>query len=179
MAGMLQAPPTTPLYDRMKAEGRYIEDSEAISNFSAPNFKTAMPLPTLLQGLSRLLADLYEPKTYFQRALRSLDAWQPRPFQKPKVTTIWYELRIIAVSIWTQGIRSTYRRDYWTFFATLVRRYRRSPAHVWMGFTLLLTAHHFLIYSRHVSQELARDSALAVAAARAPLFADERAARRG
>jgi hypothetical protein len=34
-----------------------------------------------------------------------------------------------------------------------------------MGFSLLLTAHHFLIYSRHVSDELARDSAAAVAAA--------------
>src|SRR5580658_283452 len=28
MAGMLQAPPTTPLYDRMKKEGRLYEDSE-------------------------------------------------------------------------------------------------------------------------------------------------------
>jgi len=179
MAGMLQAPPTTPLFDRMKAEGRYIEDSEAISNFSAPNFRTVMPLPTLLHGLSRLLAELYDPKTYFERARRSLDAWQPRPFQKPKVTTPWYELRIIAASIWTQGIRSTYRRDYWSFFATLVRRYRHSPAHVWMGFSLLLTAHHFLIYSRHVSQELARDSAKAIAAARTPEFADRLALSSG
>ena len=38
MAGMLQAPPTTALYDRMKKEGRLIEDSQAISNFSAPEF---------------------------------------------------------------------------------------------------------------------------------------------
>ena len=46
MAGMLQAPPTTPLFDRMKEEGRLIEDSDATSNFSAPNFRTVMPLPT-------------------------------------------------------------------------------------------------------------------------------------
>jgi radical SAM superfamily enzyme YgiQ (UPF0313 family) len=178
MAGVLQAPPTTPLFDRMKAEGRLIEDSEAISNFSAPNFRTTMPLPTLLQGLTRLLADLYDPKTYFQRALRSLEAWQPRPFQKPKVTTRWYELRILASSIWTQGVKSTYRREYWSFFATLVRRYRGSPAHVWMGFTLLLTAHHFLIYSRHVSDELARDCAKAIEAACTPEFAERRVSAR-
>jgi radical SAM superfamily enzyme YgiQ (UPF0313 family) len=159
MTGMLQAPPTTPLFDRMKAEGRLIEDSGAISNFSAPNFRTTMRLPTLLHGLSRLLADLYDPETYFQRALRSLEAWQPRPVQKPKETTPLYDLRVLASSIWTQGIKSNYRRAYWSFFATLVRRYHGSPARLWMGLSLLLTAHHFVIYSRHVSDELARDCA--------------------
>ncbi len=176
MAGMLQAPRTTPLFDRMKAEGRLLEDSEAISNFSAPNFRTTMPLPTLLHGLSRLLADLYDPKTYFQRALRSLEAWQPRPNQRPIDTPLLHDLRILASSIWTQGVKSTYRREYWSFLGTLVRRYRGSPARLWMGFSLLLTAQHFVIYSRHVSDELARDCAKAIEAARAPEFA-ERPAR--
>jgi len=160
MAGMLQAPPTTPLFDRMKAEGRLIEDSEAISNFSAPNFRTVMPLPALLHGLSRLLADLYEPGAYFQRALRSLEVWQPRPGQKPTDTTsMAYNLRLLASSIWTQGVKSGYRRGYWNFLATLLRRYRRSPAKLWMGFSLLLSAHHFLLYSRQVADELERDCA--------------------
>src|ERR1700690_3166734 len=172
MAGMLQAPPTTPLFDRMKAEGRMIEDSEAITNFSAPNFRTTMPLPTLLHGLSRLLADLYDPKTYFQRALRSLEAWQPRPHQRPMDPRLLHDLRVLASSIWTQGVKSTYRREYWSFFGTLVRRYRGSPARLWMGFTLLLAAHHFVIYSRHVSEELARDCVAAIESARAPEFAE-------
>ena len=162
MAGMLQAPPTTPLFDRMKAEGRLIEDSEAISNFSAPNFRTAMPLPTLLRGLSRLLADLYEPKVYFQRALRSLEEWKPRPGQKPTDSTLLYDLRLLAKSIWTQGVKAAYRREYWAFFGTLIRRYRNSPAKMWMGLSLLLTAHHFLIYSRQVADELQRECAMAV-----------------
>ena len=89
MIGMLQAPPTTPLYDRMKAEGRLIEDSESITNFSAPNFRTVMPLPTLLQGMSGLLADLYEPGAYFQRALRSLEVWKPKPSQTEPDTPAW------------------------------------------------------------------------------------------
>jgi radical SAM superfamily enzyme YgiQ (UPF0313 family) len=165
MAGMLQAPPTTPLFDRMRSEGRLIEDSQATSNFSAPNFRTAMPLPSLLGGLSRLLADLYDPKTYFERALRSLEAWKVRPFQKPRYTTPWYELRILASSVWHQGLKSAYRREYWAFLGALIRRHRRSPSHIWMGFSLLLTANHFLIYSRHVSDELARDCAAATEAA--------------
>jgi radical SAM superfamily enzyme YgiQ (UPF0313 family) len=163
MAGMLQAPPTTPLYDRMKAEGRLIEDSDAISNFSAPNFRTVMPLPTLLRGLSRLLAQLYEPRAYFERALRSLEAWSAKPSQKPTDTAVMYDLRLLAKSMWMQGVRSGYRRAYWAFLATLLRRYRNSPAKMWMGLSLLLTAHHFLVYSRQVADELERECAAALA----------------
>jgi radical SAM superfamily enzyme YgiQ (UPF0313 family) len=162
MAGMLQAPPTTPLFDRMKTEGRLIPDSEAISNFSAPNFRTVMPLPTLLHGLSGLLADLYEPGAYFQRALRSLEAWHTKPNQKPPDMPLSYDLRLLASSIWTQGVKSGYRRAYWRFLATLYRRYRNNPTKLWMGSMVLLSAHHFLIYARQVADELERDCAAAL-----------------
>ena len=172
MVGMLQAPPTTPLYARMQAEGRLIEDSEAISNFSAPNFRTTMPLPTLLHGLSGLLWQLYEPRAYFQRALRSLDAWHARPGQKPTDSSTLDDLRLLAASIWAQGVKSKYRRAYWEFLATLVRRHWGHPAKMWMGLSLLLTAQHFLLYSRLVAEELERDCAVALAIASAePLAA--------
>jgi radical SAM superfamily enzyme YgiQ (UPF0313 family) len=109
MAGMLQAPPTTPLYDRMKKEGRLFEDSEATSNFSAPNFRTVMPLDTLLNGLSGLLFDLYTPEAYFQRAWRSLELWHTKPSQKPPDLPMSYNLRLLAQSMWTQGVKSSYR----------------------------------------------------------------------
>jgi radical SAM superfamily enzyme YgiQ (UPF0313 family) len=169
MAGMLQAPPTTPLYDRMKAEGRLIEDSEGTSNFSAPNFRTVMPLPTLLRGLSELLARLYEPKAYFQRALRSLEVWNTKPSQKPTESTMMHDVRLLASSIWTQGVKSGYRRAYWGFLGTLVKRYWNNPAKMWIGLSLLLTAQHFLIYSRQVSDELERDCAMALEAANAEI----------
>ncbi|MES1260493.1 MAG: B12-binding domain-containing radical SAM protein [Acidobacteriota bacterium] len=159
MAGMLQAPPTTPLFDRMKAEGRLIEDSQSISNFSAPNFRTAMPLPTLLHGLSGLLADLYEPKAFFERAFRSLEVWKTRPSQKPPDLPLSYNLRLLASSMWTQGVRSGYRGAYWSFLGTLIRHYWNNPSKLWMGSMVLLSAHHFLIYARQVADELERDCA--------------------
>lgn len=159
MAGMLQAPPTTPLFDRMKAEGRLIENSDSISNFSAPNFRTAMPLPTLLRGLSGLLADLYRPKAFFDRALRSLEVWNTRPAQKPPDLPMSYNLRLLASSMWTQGLKSGYRNEYWSYFSTLVRRYWNNPSKLWMGSMILLSAQHFLIYAKHVADELERDCA--------------------
>jgi radical SAM superfamily enzyme YgiQ (UPF0313 family) len=156
MAGMLQAPPTTPLYDRMKKEGRLFEDSQATSNFSAPNFRTVMPLDTLLNGLSGLLFDLYTPEAYFQRAWRSLQLWQTKPTQKPPDLPMSYNLRLLAHSMWTQGVRSSYRGAYWKFLGRILRNYVNNPAKLWMGSMILLAGHHFLIYAHEVAQDLAR-----------------------
>jgi radical SAM superfamily enzyme YgiQ (UPF0313 family) len=154
MAGILQAPPTTALFDRMKKEGRLIEDSGAVTNFSAPNFRTVMPLPVLLGGLSGLLTRLYEPKPFFDRALRSLEAWRPRDTQKPPDLPAWYNLRVMFASMWRQGVLSNYRVAYWQFLWQLIRRWSSQPAKLWLGFMVLLSAHHFLIYSREVAEEL-------------------------
>jgi len=156
MAGMLQAPPTTPLYARMKEEGRLFEDSEGTSNFSAPNFRTTMPLNTLLNGLSRLLFDLYTPEAYFQRAFRSLQLWKTRPTQKPPELPMSYNLRLLFQSMWTQGVRSPYKRAYWKFLGRVVRHYATNPTKLWMGTMILLAGHHFLIYAREVASELAQ-----------------------
>jgi radical SAM superfamily enzyme YgiQ (UPF0313 family) len=157
MAGVLQAPPTTALYDRMKREGRLHEDSEALTNFSPPNFDPVLPVPVLLRGLSTLLSGLYEAKPFFQRALRSLEVWQPRETQVPPRLPLSYNLRVLAVSMWHQGIQSPYKQEYWKFLYQLVRRFGRHPAKLWLGFTVLLSAHHFLIYSREVAQELEQE----------------------
>jgi radical SAM superfamily enzyme YgiQ (UPF0313 family) len=156
MAGMLQAPPTTPLYDRMKKEGRLFEDSEGTSNFSAPNFRTVMPLDTLLNGLSGLLFDLYTPEAYFQRAWRSLQLWQTKPAQKPPDLPMSYNLRLLANSMWMQGVKSSYRGAYWKFLGRILRNYINNPAKLWMGSMILLAGHHFLIYAHEVAQELAQ-----------------------
>jgi len=154
MAGVLQAPPTTALFDRMKREGRLIEDSQATSNFSAPNFRTTLPLPVLLRGLSSLLARLYAPETYFERASRSLEIWKPRATQVPPSMPLSYDVRALLNSIWKQGVRSSYRKSYWKFLLRLIGRWGREPAKLWLGFTVLLSAHHFLIYAREVADEL-------------------------
>lgn len=156
MAGMLQAPPTTPLYDRMKLEGRLYEDSEATSNFSAPNFRTTMPLTTLLNGLSGLLFDLYTPEAYFQRAARSLELWKTRPTQKPPDLPMSYNLRLLGQSMWTQGCQSSYRSAYWKFLGSIIRNYWNNPTKLWMGTMILLAGHHFLIYAHEVAEDLAR-----------------------
>ncbi len=168
MAGVLQAPPTTALFDRMKKEGRLIENSEATSNFSAPNFRTVLELPVLLRGLSRLLANLYEAEPFFDRALQSLERWKPRATQKPPDLPMSYNLRVLFASMWRQGVRSNYRGAYWRFLGRLVGNWWNEPAKLWLGFMVLLSAHHFLIYSRQVAEELELEAS--TAAAREPVY---------
>lgn len=157
MTGMLQAPPTTPLFDRMRKEGRLNEESEGTSNFSAPNFQTTLPLPILMRGLSQLLARLYDPETYFQRALRSLEVWGTRPTQNPPAMGFKYNVLGILNSMWTQGVRSGYRAAYWRFLWKLLRNFANNPTKLWMGTMTLATAQHFVIYARHVAEELERE----------------------
>ena len=154
MAGVLQAPPTTALFDRMKREGRLIEDSQATSNFSPPNFRTVMELPALLNGLSGLLANLYTPEAYFGRAMRSIESWQPRATQRPPELPLGYNLRVLFGSMWRQGLRSKYRLAYWRFLLLMLRKWARQPAKIWMGFMVLLAANHFVQYAKEVAVEL-------------------------
>jgi radical SAM superfamily enzyme YgiQ (UPF0313 family) len=155
MVGMLQAPPTTPLYDRMLRQGRLILDSDATTNFSIPNFQTRLPLPILLDGMAQLLLALYDPSVFFDRALRSLIAWHPGPEQRFPKQPVRYVMRVIAVSVCKQGILGSYRRSYWKFLISALWLWRKEPAKLSMAIIVLLSAHHFPRYARLVAGELA------------------------
>jgi radical SAM superfamily enzyme YgiQ (UPF0313 family) len=169
MAGILMAPPTTALFDRMKREGRLIEDSQSIMQFGLPNFRTVLPLPILLRGLATLLEGLYQPDAFFERAYNSLKVWQPKATQKPPYLGMRYNLQVLFSSIWRQGIRSGYRLSYWRFLYRMVALCRRSPAKLWLGFTVMLSAHHFVLYSKVVIKHLEEEAELVEQSERKPV----------
>lgn len=156
MTGFLQAPPTTPLFDRMNAEGRLIDDSTAISNFSLPNFRTRLPLPEMLNGLAHMLHELYDSRKFYQRALRSLDCWIARPAQRAHIP-FFYRFRVVVNSAWRQGVMSTYRAEYWRFVVALMSRWGFNSRKIWMGFVLALSGHHFIPYAEDVIGELEKE----------------------
>jgi len=156
MVGMLIAAPTTPLFDRLRREGRLIQESRSTTNYDPPNFRTTLPPDILLGGVQRMLRELYRPETYFRRAVRSLAVWHPRRATRFPGPSFWYRVRVVLKSVFYQGLRSSYRRHYWRFLATLLRRWPRDPARLWLGFIILLSAHHFLAYSMQVVAELER-----------------------
>ena len=133
MAGFLQAPPTTPLYERMVKAGRYLGEGSALSNFDSPNFRTLLPLPVLLQGLRETLAALYSPAAFYNRAYRSLLQWETREQQKATHIPFFLTLGTLARSMFRQGILSSYRRAYWKFLLQILTRWSRNPPKLTLG----------------------------------------------
>src|ERR1019366_1843640 len=162
MAGVLQAPPTTPLYERMKSEGRLVQASTEPTNFSPPNFRTVLPLSELLGGTKRMMLTLYDPRRFYQRMFDSLERWQTQPEQQATALSSLYMLRVVFKSVWRQGVLSGYRRAYWHFLGQLMMRWGLNPHKRRFGFELALSGHHFIRYARQVAEILEAESCRAI-----------------
>jgi radical SAM superfamily enzyme YgiQ (UPF0313 family) len=151
MTGFLEALPTTPLYERLVREGRLLDDARPKGVFKPPNFRTRMPLRTLLAGNRQTLRTIYAPSTYFDRALRSLEEWTASEHHHlPRLNLAG----VLGRSFVKQGLLASYRRDYWRFLFGMARRWYGQPKKLWLGFSMLIAAHHFLRYARRVTEEL-------------------------
>jgi radical SAM superfamily enzyme YgiQ (UPF0313 family) len=162
MAGMLQAPPTTPLYERMKKEGRLLENNPEPSNFDPPNFQTVLPLHELLEGTKRMLLTLYDPRRFYERVLDSLERWQLQPEQKASALSFPYLWRVLLKSVWKQGVLSGDRRAYWHYMRRLMLRWGLDSRKRRLGFELALSGHHFIRYARQVAESLEAESLRAI-----------------
>jgi len=154
MTGFLEALPTTPLYERLERQGRLIEGSRPRGIFKPPNFRTRMPLRTLLAGNRKTLRTIYAPAIYFARALRSLEEWTPSECHHlPRLNVA----AVLGRSFLKQGLLSSYRREYWRYLFAIVRRWRGQRKKLWLGFSMLIAAHHFVRYAYDVAAELDRE----------------------
>jgi len=109
-----------------------VEESEATSNFSAPNFRTVLPLPVLLRArLSRLLAELYEPKSFFDRAFRSLQIWN-RDRHNGLQTADDVQSAPARILHMDAGHPVELPEAYWQFLGKMVRHWSRNPAKLWL-----------------------------------------------
>ena len=154
MTGFLVALPTTPLYARMVREGRLLDEDEMHGIFKPPNFRTVLPLQSLLQGGRSVLQTIYAPEAFYERAYRSLEAWEASQHQHVPVQSRAYMRGVLLRSVLRQGIQSSYRRAYWKFFWRLLRDWRSQPHKAWLGFTMLISGHHFIRYAQEVVAEL-------------------------
>ncbi len=155
MINFLHAVPRTALYERMKKEGRLTESSVHNSDGTPPNFQTVLPPLVLRKGFQKTLTSIYDPAKFYERAWRSLQAWQTakcqRPAQQPGLVEI---AKIMLRSVWHQGLRSSYRRPYWKYFLRLITQCSTNPAKIWIGFTILIAGHHLIPYAKEVVQRV-------------------------
>jgi hypothetical protein len=137
MVGLLQAPPGTQLYERLKREGRLQEEMTGDNVDGTTNIIPRMSLDALRDGYRRIMEHIYSPKHYYQRIRTFLREYKP-----PKIKPPLDVQRFLAFfrSILRLGILGKERFQYWKLLLwTLFRRPRLLPEAV----TLAIYGYHF------------------------------------
>jgi radical SAM superfamily enzyme YgiQ (UPF0313 family) len=138
MVGLLQAPPGTRLFDRLKRDNRLMGMMISGDNVDGTtNINPKMGLDQLMSGYRSIMGHIYSPKHYYRRVKVFL-----REFGTPKVDTRLDLQRFLAFfrSSIRLGILGKERFHYWYLVTwTLVRKPRLLP----LAITLAIYGHHF------------------------------------
>ncbi len=141
MVGLLTALPNTRLWSRLSEEGRILRRSMGDNTAALLNFIPRMDPETLLAGYRKVLASIYNPTEYFDRARVMLGRLGTMP--KPRLGFADY--LALCRSFIRQGILARYRFAYWRF---LGKTFLRTPGHLGLAVTLAIMGHHFFTLTR-------------------------------
>jgi radical SAM superfamily enzyme YgiQ (UPF0313 family) len=139
MVGLLQALPGTKLYERMKQEGRLIDDANGDNVSLASNILPSMGLETLTEGYQRILRTIYSPKNYYRRVKTFLREY---PFPRFKTSlSLHYKMAFFHAS-YRLGLFGKERFQFWKIILwTLFNR----PKLISEAVTLAIYGYHFRI----------------------------------
>jgi radical SAM superfamily enzyme YgiQ (UPF0313 family) len=144
MVGLLQAPPGTGLYERLKGEGRLNEQSSGDNVDGTTNIIPHMSLETLREGYQHILQHIYAPRHYYQRVKTFLQEYQPT--RVVRAAPNFQQLMAFFRSIVRLGIIGRERVQYWKlFFWTLFHR----PKLITLAVTLAIYGYHFRTVCEH------------------------------
>ena len=136
MVGLLQAPPGTRLYERLKQEGRLLGQMSGNTD-GTTNIIPKMDLDALREGYRKIIDQIYSPKYFYKRVKTFL-----REYKAPKIEARLDFQRFLA--FFRSGIRlgiigeerlQYWRLLFWTFF--------RRPELFSLAITFAIYGHHF------------------------------------
>jgi radical SAM superfamily enzyme YgiQ (UPF0313 family) len=139
MVGLLTALPQTRLYRRLVREGRLRNVSTGNNTEAVLNFEPTLGREFLIAGYRRLMQSLYEPTSFYQRALTFLAECAPS-CESPRLTR--QDVQAFIKSLWLLGVCYKGRRAFWKYLAAVATRHasRLGPA-----ISLAIKGHHFRI----------------------------------
>ncbi len=137
MVGLLQAPPGTRLFERLKREDRVVDTFSGDNVNGTTNILPRMGMDKLLPGYQKIMRQIYSPKNYYQRVRTLLQELQvPASSQPLNVQRFLSFFR----SAFRLGILGKERFQYWRLlFWTLTSRPRLMP----MAVTLSIYGYHY------------------------------------
>jgi radical SAM superfamily enzyme YgiQ (UPF0313 family) len=138
MVGLLQAPPGTRLFDRLKKDNRLLGMKISGDNVDGTtNINPKMGIDQLMNGYRVIMGHIYSPRHYYRRVKVFL-----KEFGYSKVDTPIDLQRFLAFfrSSFRLGIVGKERFHFWYLMIwTLVRKPRLLP----LAVTLAIYGHHF------------------------------------
>jgi radical SAM superfamily enzyme YgiQ (UPF0313 family) len=164
LIGMLHAIPTTPLYKRLKEEGR-LSDDEGVDSIGTNVVPLGMSREQLRDGFVRVMQESYKPEAYFGRVdsqfidqnfkftLHQLPYWKSHRLNWMRRCLLNY-IKFTVISsrlmrlVPDEGLRTRYRRQLWS-----VLRARWREPHILFVYSLKVAFHyHYTAITQTLSQ---------------------------
>jgi hypothetical protein len=140
---ILQALPKTPLFERLKRDGRIVEDTSLESNV-----RFLRPYDEVIDSWRRAIAYAYTPERVFERFRHQVDATYVNQFRAPgkgklKAANLKRGATLFFNSIVELGIKADYRREFWRVFLYAAKRGQIEGA---LGMAFM--SHHLIKFTR-------------------------------
>jgi radical SAM superfamily enzyme YgiQ (UPF0313 family) len=136
MVGLLQAPPGTPLFERMRQENRLIGQTSGDNVDGTTNIVPKMGLETLLKEYRTIMDRIYSPKFFYKRVRTFL-----REFRTPNIESFTPDKAMALVrTILRLGILGRERFHFW---GLVVWSLTCRPRHLPLALTLAVYGYHF------------------------------------
>ena len=137
MVGMLQAPPGTRLFDRLKRENRVVSAFSGDNVDGTTNILPKMGLDRLLDGYRSIMEQIYSPHNFYLRVRNFL-----KDIKAPDITIPMDFQRVLAF------LRSCFRLGFWGkerlhYWHLLIWTLLRKPRLVPLAVTLAIYGHHY------------------------------------
>ncbi len=148
---ILHALPNTKLWKRLQSEGRLIDEERALDSsvVNKPNFHPTRPVEEIIAAYASTWDYLYEPPRYLARTYRYYLSMRPtrsalagkkedrrnsRNGDSPRAQGRAVLKNVVAAAslIWWQGVRPSYRAQFWR---QLLGMWRRNPSRIVRYFT--------------------------------------------
>ena len=152
MVGMLNAPPGTRLYWRLKKENRITKAFDG-SNTEC-NIVPKMSYQTLTDGYKHILNTIYSPKQYYERITTFLSEYNP--YSKYRISINFSHVKLLWKSFWILGIGEKGRLHYWKLMiSTVLKRPRVFP----LAMKLAIYGYHFRrVVEKYIGTTLGRET---------------------
>ncbi|MGF1588538.1 MAG: B12-binding domain-containing radical SAM protein [Pleurocapsa sp.] len=150
MFSMLQALPSTALWDRLNKEGRLLNSAANINQTTLMNFVPTRDIEEIATEYVNAFWQLYDPAAYLDRIFRYyMKLGEAKNVQSKRPS--WKTIRALGLILWKQGVVAQTRLLFWR---NLIQVLLKKPRQLEIYLTLCAYLEHFTEYRFIVREQI-------------------------